>query len=90
MRRVHHLATEGNQDYPHIDALVIETNVAGWIVTMILINTGRFVDILFTSTFDSMKLGRNLLQPASHPVYGFGGIQVMAIGKISLPVTFGN
>jgi len=37
-----------------------------------------------------MKLNRNLLQPVGHPLYGLGGKQVKAIGKISLPVTFGD
>jgi hypothetical protein len=35
-----------------------------------------------------MKLDRNLLQPAGRPLYGFGGKQLKAIGKITLPVTF--
>jgi hypothetical protein len=46
------------KDYPHTDAMVIETNLAGWAVTRILINTGSSVDILFASTFDNMKLGK--------------------------------
>ena len=70
--------------------MVIETNLAGWTVTKILVDTGSSADIRFASTFDSMKLDRNLLQPAGHPLYGFGGKQVKAIGKISLPVTFGG
>jgi hypothetical protein len=37
-----------------------------------------------------MKLDRNLLQPAGRPLYGFGGKQVKAIGKITLPATFGD
>ena len=37
-----------------------------------------------------MKLDRNLLQPARRPLYGFRGKQVKAIGKITLPVTFGD
>ena len=37
-----------------------------------------------------MKLDINLLQPAGRPLYGFGGKQVKAIGKIMLLVTFGD
>jgi len=37
-----------------------------------------------------MKLDRNLLQPTERPLYGFGGKQVKAIGKITLSVTFGD
>ena len=37
-----------------------------------------------------MKLDRNLLQLAGRPLYGFEGKQVKAMGKITLPVTFGD
>lgn len=70
--------------------MVIETNVVGWTVTKILVDTGRSADILFSSTFDNMKLYRNLPQPAGNPLYGFDGKKVNAIGKISLLVTFGD
>ena len=76
------------KDYPHTDAMVIETNLADWAVTRILVDTGSSADILFASTFDNMKLDKNLLQPAGRPLYGFKGKQVEAIGKITLLVTF--
>jgi hypothetical protein len=37
-----------------------------------------------------MKLDKNLFQPVGRPLYGFGGKQVKAISKITLPVTFGD
>ena len=49
------------KDYPHTDAMVIEINLAGWAVTRILVDTSSSADILFASTFDNMKLDRNLL-----------------------------
>ena len=70
--------------------MVIETNLAGWAVTRILVDTSSSTDILFASTFDNMKLERKLLQLAGRLLYGFGGKQVKAIGKITLPVTFGD
>ena len=70
--------------------MVIETNLVSWVVTRILVDTCSSADILFVSTFDNMKLDRNLLQPAGRPLYGFRGKQVKAIGKITLPVTFGD
>ena len=76
------------KDYPHTNAMVIETNLAGWAVTRILIDIGSSANILFASTFDNMKLDRNLLQPTGHPLYEFEGKQVKAIGKITLLVTF--
>ena len=78
------------KDYPHTDAMVIKTNLAGWVVTRILVDTGSSADILFASTFDNMKLDRNLLQLAGRPLYGLGDKQVKAIGKITLLVTFGS
>ena len=78
------------RDYPHIDAMVIETNLASWAVTRILVDIGSSTDILFASTFDNMKLDRNLLHPAGRPLYGFEAKQVKAIEKITLQVTFGD
>ena len=37
-----------------------------------------------------MNIDRNLLQPSDFPLMGFGGKRVNAIGKISLPVSFGD
>ena len=71
------------KDYPHTNAMVIGTNLAGWAVTRILVDTGSSADILFASTFDNMKLDRNLLQPAGRPLYGFGGKQVKAVTEPS-------
>jgi len=76
------------RDYPHTDVMVFETSLAGWAVTRILVDTDSSVDILVASTFNNMKLNRNLLQPSGRPLYGFNGKQVKAIGKITLPVTF--
>jgi hypothetical protein len=70
--------------------MVTETNLAGWAATRILVDTGSSADILFASTFNNVKLNRKLLQPAGRPLYDFGGKQVKAIGKITLPVTFGD
>jgi len=37
-----------------------------------------------------MNIDRNLIQPAEIPLIGFGGKKVEALGKISLPVSFGD
>ena len=46
------------RDYPHIDAMVIETNLASWAVTRILVDIGSSTDILFASTFDNIRLDK--------------------------------
>jgi hypothetical protein len=78
------------RDYPHTNTMVIETILARWTVTRILVDTGSSADILFASTFDNMKLDKNLLQIVGHPLYGLRGKQVKAIGKFTLLVTFGD
>ena len=76
--------------FPHTDALVIDANIQGWTIGKILVDTGSFADIIFSSTFDRMNIDRNLLQPADVPLIGFGGKRVNALGKITLLVSFGD
>jgi len=76
--------------FPHTDALVNEANIQGWTIGKILVDTGSSADIIFSSTFDRMNIDRNLLQPADIPLIGFGGKRVNALGKITLPVSFGD
>jgi hypothetical protein len=76
--------------FPHTDALVIDTNIQGWTIGKILVDTGSSADIIFSSTFDCMNIDRNLLEPADIPLIGFGGKRVNALGKITLPVSFGD
>jgi hypothetical protein len=70
--------------------MVIDASIAGYTVKKILVDTGSSADILFSSAFDRMKLDRKLLQPIDIPLYGFGGTRVDALGKITLPVAFGD
>ena len=74
--------------FPHKDALVIEANIQGWTIGKILVDTGSFIDIIFSSTFDRMNIDRNLLLLADIPLIGFGGKRGNALGKITLPVSF--
>ena len=76
--------------YPHTDTTVIEANIQGWTIGKILVDSGSSVDIIFSSTFDRMNIHRNLLQPAKILLIGLGGKRVEVLGKISLPVSFGD
>jgi hypothetical protein len=69
---------------------VIEPNIQGWTIGKVLVDNGSSADIIFSSTFDCMNIDRNLLQPADIPLIRFGGKMVNALGKISLPVSFGD
>ena len=55
-----------------------------------MVDTRSSADIIFASTFDHMNIDRNLLEPSDVPFNGFGGKRVNALGKITLPVSFGD
>jgi hypothetical protein len=40
----------------HNDAMVIEVNIAGWVIGKILVDNGSSADILFLKTFKMMNL----------------------------------
>jgi hypothetical protein len=40
----------------HNDAMVIEVNIAGWVIEKILVDNGSSTDILFLKTFEKMNL----------------------------------
>ena len=44
--------------HPHDDSLVIRAVVANKIVHRVLIDNGSLVDIIFTSAFDKIGIGR--------------------------------
>jgi len=75
---------------PHTDVMVIRTNIAGWEINRVLIDSGSSTDIIFVNAFDQMKLSRTQLQPSDSPLISFGGKRIDALGKISLPVSFGG
>jgi hypothetical protein len=78
------------KDYPHMDAMVVEANIDGWVVSKILVDGGSSTDTIFTTTIDAMKIDRKLLGRAEHPLYGFGGNPIHLIGRIILLVSFWN
>ncbi|XP_066373293.1 uncharacterized protein [Miscanthus floridulus] len=70
--------------------MVIRANIAGWEINRFLINSGSLADINFVNAFDQMKLSKTQLQPLDSPQIGFRGKRIDALGKISLPVSFGG
>ena len=70
--------------------MVIKANIAGWEINSVLIDFGSSVDIIFINAFDHMKLSQSQVQPSDSPLIGFGGKKIDALGKISLPVSFGG
>jgi hypothetical protein len=49
----------------HNDAMVIEVNIAGWVIRKVLVDNGSSVDILFLKTFEKMNLSQHMLDPQS-------------------------
>ncbi|KAI0515705.1 hypothetical protein KFK09_008371 [Dendrobium nobile] len=77
---------------PHQDPLVISAGIGNpcYNVKRILVDNGSSVDVLFYSTFLSMGLSREKLQPAAGPLYGFDNRPVRVEGTITLPVVLGE
>jgi hypothetical protein len=73
----------------HNDAMVIEVNIAGWVIEKVLVDNGSSADILFIKTFKKMSLSLHMLHPLEYPLLGFGGKPIKPAGKITLPLSFG-
>ena len=61
---------EGYQ-HPHDDPLVIRVVVANKTIHRVLVNNGNSVDIIFSSAFDKMGIGREKLEPVNAYLRGF-------------------
>jgi hypothetical protein len=70
--------------------MFIEVNIVGWVIGKILVDNGSSTDILFLKTFENMNLTQHVLHPPEYPLLGFGGKPIKPVGKISLPVSFGD
>jgi hypothetical protein len=77
------------KDYPHNDAMVISCVIKGFLVHNVLVDTGSATDIIFAKAFRQMQEPEDKIHDATHPLCGFGGRQIVALGKIIMPVTFG-
>jgi hypothetical protein len=77
------------KDYPHNDAMVISCVIKGFLVHNVLVDTGSVADIIFAKAFRQMQELEDKIHDATHPLCGFGGRQIVALGKITMPVTFG-
>jgi hypothetical protein len=73
----------------HNDAMVIEVNIDGLVIGKNLVDNGSSTDILF-KTFEKMNLSQHMLQLPEYPLQGFGRKPIKPVGKVSLPVSFGD
>jgi hypothetical protein len=77
------------KDYPHNDAMVISCVIKRFLVHNVLMDTCSAADIIFAKAFRQMQEPEDKIHDATHPLCGFGGRQIVALGKITMPVTFG-
>jgi hypothetical protein len=77
------------KDYSHNDAMVISCVIKGFLVHNVLVDTGSAVDIIFAKAFRQMQEPEDKIHDATHPLCGFEGRQIVALGKITMSVTFG-
>jgi hypothetical protein len=77
------------KDYPHNDAMVISCVIKGFIVHNVLVDTGSAADIIFAKAFRQMLEPEDKIHDATHPLCRFGGRQIVELGNITMPVTFG-
>ena len=80
---------EGCQ-HPHDDPLVVRAVVANKTLHRVLIDNGSSADIIFTSAFDKMGIGREKLEPVNTHRQGFSGEKVLPLGIIQLVLTLGD
>jgi hypothetical protein len=76
------------KDYPHNDAIVISCVIKGFLVHNVLVDTGSAVNIIFAKAFRQMQEQEDKIHDAIHPLCGFGGKQIVALRKITMPITF--
>jgi hypothetical protein len=74
----------------HNNAMVIEVNIAGWVIGKILVDNGSSADILFLKTFKKMNMTQHMFHLPEYPLQGFRGKPIKPDGKVSLPVSFGD
>jgi hypothetical protein len=77
------------KDYPHNDAMVISCVIKGFLVHNVLVDTGSTTNIIFAKAFRQMQEREDKIHDATHPLCGFGGRQIVALGKMTMSVTFG-
>jgi hypothetical protein len=69
--------------------MVISCIIKGFLVHNVLVDMGSAADIIFTEVFKQMQEQHDKIHDATHPLCGFGGKQIVALGKITMTITFG-
>jgi hypothetical protein len=68
--------------------MVISCVIKGFLVDNVLVYTGSAAYIIFAKAFRLMEEPEDKIHDATHPLCGFRGRQIVALGKMAMPVTF--
>ena len=68
------------------DALVVTTQISGFLVKRVMIDQGSEVDVMYPDLFKGLRLRNRDLSKYDTPLVGFDGRMVAPEGQISLPV----
>jgi hypothetical protein len=66
--------------------MVISCVIKGFLVHNVLVDTRSAADIIFAKALRQMQELEDKIHDATHPLCGFGGRQIVALGKITMPV----
>jgi hypothetical protein len=77
------------KDYPHNDTMVISCAIKGFLVHNVLVDTGSATDIIFEKAFRQMQEREDKIHDAAHLFVASEGRQIVALGKMTMSVTFG-
>jgi hypothetical protein len=77
------------KDYPHRDTMVISCVIKGFVVHNVLVDIGSATYTIFAKAFKQMQELEDKIQDSTFSLCGFGGQQVMALGKLTMPINFG-
>jgi hypothetical protein len=77
------------KDYPHNDAMVISCVIKGFLVHNVLVDYRKCIRYYLCKSFETDARAGGQDTRWNTPLCGFGGKQVVALGKITIPITFG-
>jgi hypothetical protein len=69
--------------------MVMSCVIKGFLLHNVLVDIGSVADIIFAKAFRQMQEPDDKIDDATQPLCGFGGRQIMALGKITMSITFG-
>jgi hypothetical protein len=69
--------------------MVISCVIKGFLVHNVLVDTNSAADIISAKAFRQMQEQDDKIHDATHPFCGFEGRQIVALGKITMSITFG-